>query len=295
VPAINGAGRAQLAACMIVEHKRSVHEGDAVHHIPGGLMRKAVAVLLLSSTACVTQGTYNQLKADHERTLAALNQRERELQDARAALEEEEAKAERLGDEMSTLQAALGSTRKDKSSLEAALADLRKRKAESEARIAEFRALIDKFKGLIDAGKLKVRMSEGRMVVELATDILFPSGSAALSREGESAIAEVAKLLQSIPDRKFQIEGHTDNVPIRGKYRSNWELASARALTVLQTMLATGMPTDRISAASYGESKPARPNDSPENRAANRRIEIAVVPDLSTLPGAEELQRVAGQ
>ncbi|HZA14098.1 MAG TPA: OmpA family protein [Myxococcaceae bacterium] len=257
-------------------------------------MRNAVAVLLLSSTACVTQGTYHQLKADHERTLSSLNQRERELQDARAALEEEQAKADRLSEEMALLQAALGDTRKDKSSLEAALADLRKRKAETEARIAEFRSLIDKFKGLIDAGKLKVRISEGRMVVELATDILFPSGSAALSKDGESSITEVAKLLQSIPDRKFQIEGHTDDVPIRGKYRSNWELASARSLTVLQAMLATGMPADRISAASYGDSKPARPNSSEENRAANRRIEIAVVPDLSTLPGFDELQRVAG-
>ena len=258
-------------------------------------MRKAVAVLLLSGTACVTQGTYNQLKADHQRTLAALNQRERELRDARAALEEEEAKAERLGEEMAMLEAALGDTRKDKSSLEAALVDLRKRKAETEARIAEFRSLIDKFKGLIDSGKLKVRINEGRMVVELATDILFPSGSAALSREGEASIAEVAKLLQSIPNRKFQIEGHTDNVPVRGKYRSNWDLASARSLTVLQTMLASGMPADRISAASYGESKPARPNDSAENRAANRRIEIAVVPDLSTLPGFDELQRVVAE
>jgi chemotaxis protein MotB len=258
-------------------------------------MRTAVAVLFLSSSACVTQGTYDQLQADHERTLAKLNQRERELQDARAAIEEEEAKADRLSEEMAVLEAALGATRKDKSSLEAALADLRKRKAETEARIAEFRALIEKFKGLIDAGKLKVRISEGRMVVELATDILFPSGSAALSKEGEAAISEVAKLLQSIPDRKFQIEGHTDNVPIRGKYRSNWELASARSLTVLQTMLESGMPADRISAASYGESKPALPNDSPQNKAANRRIEIAVVPDLSALPGFDELQRVAGQ
>lgn len=259
-------------------------------------MRTAVVVLVLASAACVSRGTYDQLKADHDRTLASLTERERELEDARTALAREEAKAKSLSEQVSQLEAALGDTQGAKSSLEVALADLRKRKAESEARIAEFRSLLDKFKGLIDAGKLKVRIREGRMVVELATDILFPSGSARLSKQGQAAIAEVAQLLQSIPDRKFQVEGHTDNVPIRSAvYKSNWDLASDRALTVLRTMLDNGMPADRISAASFGEAKPAKPNDTPENKAANRRIEIVVVPDLSSLPGFDELQRVAGQ
>jgi chemotaxis protein MotB len=112
--------------------------------------------------------------------------------------------------------------------------------------------------------------------------------------DGKLAIAEVSKLLASIPDRSFQIEGHTDNVPMRSRvYRSNWELASARALTVLHTMVDAGMPLNRISAASFGESKPARPNDKPEDKAANRRIEIVVVPDLSSLPGVGELQRAS--
>ncbi len=259
-------------------------------------MRAAWSLLLLSTGACVTQGTYDALKAEHEQTLATLTQREKELEDVRSALAREEARAKALSEKMAQLEAALGSTQKDKSSLEAAMADLKKRKAEAEARIAEFRSLLDRFKTLIDAGKLKVRIREGRMVVEMATDVLFPSGSANLSKEGKAAIVEVAELLKSIPDRKFQIEGHTDNVPIRtAQYRSNWELAAARALTVLRTMIDSGMPADRISAASFGESKPARPNDTPENKAANRRIEIVVVPDLSSLPGFDELQRVASE
>jgi chemotaxis protein MotB len=141
---------------------------------------------------------------------------------------------------------------------------------------------------------LKVRIREGRMVVELATDILFPSGSATLSKDGKAAIVEVAELLKSIPDRKFQIEGHTDDVPTgKGQYKTNWELASARSLTVLHTMQDAGMPAERISASSYGDSRPAKANDSPENKAANRRIEIVLVPDLSGLPGFDELQRAA--
>ena len=248
---------------------------------------------------CVTQGTYDALKAETDATTAKLN---KELADTRAALAREQKKVKELDAQEKELQAKLdaldqayGKSKNDKTALEGALAELRKRKEETEARVAEFKALLDKFKTLIDAGKLKVRIREGRMVVELATDILFPSGSANLSKEGKAAIVEVAQLLQSIPGRKFQIEGHTDNVPLSGKggWKTNWELASARALTVLHTMTDAGLPADRISAASYGDAMPAVPNDTAENKAANRRIEIVLVPDLSSLPGFDELQRAS--
>ena len=266
-------------------------------------MRVGFIAVLALSTGCVSQGVHDALKADHAKTLAELDQ-------SRSALAQEEARARSLKEklsqleqQLSQLEQQLGATQKDKSSLESnveqmkeALAELRKRKAEADARIAEFKALLGKFKALIDAGKLKVRIREGRMVVALATDVLFPSGSSTLSKEGKAAIAEVAGLLASIPDRKFQIEGHTDNVPVRGKqYFANWGLAANRALTVLSTMIEAGMPPDRISAASFGDSAPAKPNDTPENKAANRRIEIVMVPDLASLPGFDELQRVSNQ
>src|SRR5581483_3584667 len=250
--------------------------------------------LLLVLCGCVTQETFDLMKADEEAKIAALTKQRdglsADLKKSNAELEAEQAKAKALSSKIAELEAAYGDTQKDKSALEGALAELRKRKAETEARVAEFKALLDKFKALIDAGKLKVHIREGRMVVELATDILFPSGSATLSKDGKAAIIEVAQLLASIPDRKYQVEGHTDNVPMKG--RSNWELASARALTVLHTMIDDGgLPPDRVSAASFGESRPAKPNDTPENKAANRRSEIVVVPDLSSLPGFDELQK----
>ena len=252
------------------------------------------SLLIIASAGCVTQSTYDALKLQNDVTLTDLSKREKELDETRRALKSEEAKAAALAARMAQLEGALGDTQKDKSALENALVELRKRKAESEGRIAEFKALLDKFKKLIDSGKLKVRIHEGRMIVELATDILFPSGSATLSKDGKVAITEVAELLKSIPDRKFQVEGHTDNVPTKsGTYKSNWELASARALTVLKTMTDTGMPGERLSAASFGDTKPTKGNDTPEDKAANRRIEIVLVPDLSSLPGFDELQRVA--
>ncbi|MFZ5469015.1 MAG: OmpA family protein [Myxococcota bacterium] len=273
---------------------------------------KAPALLLLCS--CVTQGTYDALRAEADELQSQLetkNQRLREEEqraekmqrveaDLRATLASEEERIAELNQRVVELEGNLASMLKDKSKLQAsvsemtaALAELQRRKEEAEGRIAEFKSLLVKFKSLIDAGKLEVRIIDGRMVVVLATDVLFGSGSAMLSKDGKVAIAEVAQLLASIPKRSFQIEGHTDNVPIAtAQYPSNWELAAARALTVLKTMVDAGMPKERISAAAFGDSKPTTANDSPEARAANRRIEIIIVPDLSTLPGMEELQKV---
>jgi chemotaxis protein MotB len=223
--------------------------------------------------------------------LAALDARRAELEQRIADMEKDRG----------TLQGELATLLKDRSALKGsveemqrALDELARRKAESDSRVAEFRKLLERFKGLIDAGKLKVKIVDGRMVVALATDVLFSSGSATLSPEGKSAIGEVAVILASIPDRKYQVEGHTDDVPIKtAQYPSNWELASGRALTVVKTMIESGVPADRISGAAFAESKPAVANKTQEGRAANRRIEIVVVPDLSSLPGFDELNRAA--
>jgi chemotaxis protein MotB len=207
--------------------------------------------------------------------------------------------AARLQTEVTKLEGELANVLADRSQLKAsaqemktALAEASKRRAEAERRVAEFRTLLARFKTLIDAGKLRVIIADGKMVLELPTDVLFPSGSAKLSDEGGLAIAEVTGVLIGLTDRRFQVEGHSDNVPIKTRrFPSNWELASARATVVVNTMMAAGMSGDRISAASFGEFHPVASNDTEEGRAANRRIQIVVVPDLSSLPGFDELKQ----
>ena len=82
-------------------------------------------------------------------------------------------------------------------------------------------------------------------------------------------------------------------MPIKSKrFPSNWEPAAARALNVVKVMVESGMSPGRVSAASYAEHRPATSNDTDTGRAQNRRIEIVVVPDLSNLPGAEELEKM---
>jgi chemotaxis protein MotB len=264
-------------------------------------MKRLLGWLLLFQVGCVTQGTYDALQADHNALKEKLSAQERESAQLADALTKEQAKSKSLEADIAKTNDDLAKMVKDKSTLQSsvdemkrALAELQKRKAEADARIGEFRNLLAKFKGLIDSGKLKVKIVEGRMVVQLATDVLFPSGSANLSKDGQAAIAEVAGVLASIQQRKFQVEGHTDNVPIKtAQYKSNWELASGRAINVVKAMVDAGMPADRISAASFGEVRPVAANDSEDGRSANRRIEIVVVPDLSGLPGFDELNKIS--
>jgi chemotaxis protein MotB len=245
--------------------------------------KRAIAVTCLSLflVSCVSASKYNQLENDHNETMQRLTV-------AEARVSELEGKLGIASTEKTKLEGSVAD-------MQTALSDLQKRKQETEKRLAEFRELTDKFKSLVDAGKLSVKVVNGRMMIDLSTDILFPSGSAKLSGAGTLALQEVAPLLASLKGRSFQIEGHTDNVPIKSsQFPSNWELASARAVTVLNTMVEAGMPPSRISAASYGAYTPVKSNDSKEGRAANRRIAIVLVPDLSALPGFDELNRISG-
>lgn len=267
-----------------------------------------IACSMLFGTGCVVwQSDYDKLKKEYDdyKTLSETRDAKNQetIQRLEDALRFETERAAALEKQIEALNAEKVALSIDKTRLQAteaelvkALREVQERKMAAEKRIAEYRDLLARFKSLIDAGKLRVRIVDGQMVVELATDVLFPSGSAVLSSDGKSAVVEVATVLASIPERRFQIAGHTDTVPIRtARYRSNWDLAFDRAHSVLQAMIDAGMPTTRISASSYGEFRPTASNDSDEGKAKNRRIEIIVVPDLSQLPGAEELEQLDPQ
>src|SRR5204862_7678676 len=86
-----------------------------------------------------------------------------------------------------------------------------------------------------------------------------------------------------------QVAGHTDHTPSKsGRFRSNWDLSTARAVEVLNYMISSGMEAKRVSAAGYADQSPVASNDSPENKAKNRRIEITLVPNLDDLPPIDE-------
>jgi chemotaxis protein MotB len=168
------------------------------------------------------------------------------------------------------------------------LEDLRKWKSDAAKRMQTFREMSAKLQKIVDTGKLGVRVRDGRLVMRMPQDVLFPSGKAELSREGELALMEVAVILKQFPERRFMVAGHTDNEPVKEAYKDNWELSMARALVVTRFMIEAKMKAQNIVAAGYGEFDPIAKNSTPEGRRENRRIEIILLPDLSELPTLPE-------
>lgn len=155
-------------------------------------------------------------------------------------------------------------------------------------RNAIYEEVIGRFRSLIDAGRLSVAIDRGRMVIQLPQDILFESGSATLGADGRSTLGEVAAVLADIDDRSFQVEGHTDDVPIAtARFPSNWELSTARALSVVRLLVDRGVTPATLSGAGYGEYRPVADNDTPEGRRRNRRIEIVMLPNLDVIAAAQ--------
>lgn len=196
-----------------------------------------------------------------------------------------------LGDDVETLLGEKSQLSQDLKQTRDREARLRREQEAQRARMAKYRQVIEKFKALVSSGKLKIRIVRGQMVVELASSILFESGKAKLSEEGEEALAELASILMTISDRSFQIAGHTDDVPIKSKkFPSNWELSADRAVTVVRFLQDQGVNPSNLSAAGYAEYQPAASNDSESGRAANRRIEIVLLPNLDELPDLSDLE-----
>jgi chemotaxis protein MotB len=198
-------------------------------------------------------------------------------------------KLESLGQDVSRLETERGTLGGELESAKKRMDELRKAQAQAEARAAQFRKLVTQFKTLTDAGKLQVEIRENRMIVRLGDKILFDPGKTDLKPEGKDALTQVTGVLKALPNRNFQIAGHTDNQPMKSaKFRSNWDLSTARAVEVLNFMVGAGMEAKRVSAAGYADQSPVAGNDTPENKAKNRRIEITLVPNLDDLPPIDE-------
>ncbi|UFJ40034.1 OmpA family protein [Brevibacillus humidisoli] len=119
------------------------------------------------------------------------------------------------------------------------------------------------------------------LMIRLPENVLFTSGSAELQETGRQVIASVAGVLQRFP-HLVRIEGYTDNVPIaNSRYRTNWELSAARALSVMREMVDQHqLPPSRFIVAGLGERNPVADNTTAANRARNRRVELVILPDL---------------
>lgn len=177
----------------------------------------------------------------------------------------------------------------------AELEELKKQKAAAEARAKLFDDLVKKLKKMTDTGKIDIAVRHGQIVLLLENDVLFDVGKTELKPEGVAAIADLAQALKTVQGRRFVVEGHTDLVPIQTKeFASNWELSTARGVTVTKLLVQKGVPATVLSAAGHAEFDPVTTNASTQGRAKNRRIEISLQPnveELIALPDVKSLAR----
>ncbi|WP_277057178.1 OmpA/MotB family protein [Trichlorobacter lovleyi] len=126
--------------------------------------------------------------------------------------------------------------------------------------------------------KVALSITQRGLVISLKEAGFFDSGSAKLKQASVATLQGIAEGLQQYANR-FRVEGHTDSVPIRSsEFRSNWELSTARATNVIHFLVeSAGLSPNVLSAVGYGEYKPLVANDTPEQRAKNRRVDIVVL------------------
>lgn len=141
--------------------------------------------------------------------------------------------------------------------------------------------LEERLKQEIADKQVKIQMLEKGLVITFVSEVLFDSGKAKIKPEANESLDKVARVLkETVPDLDVGIEGHTDNVPIKvSGWKSNWELSSARAMSVLHYLVdKKDIAPNRVAAIGYGEYRPVASNDSKEGRRQNRRVEIVILP-----------------
>jgi len=209
-----------------------------------------MAGILILSSACVSSGKYQELEQDYA-TLQKANEmiveRDMELYETNVVLNEE---IELLDRQVTILE------------------------LEQEELAVELEALII-------AGTVKMELMKSGLNLYLEDSLLFESGAARIKAGGVTAISDLVDELQGVP-YQIVVIGNTDSVPVGPKlaetFPTNWALAAARAAAVVALMADEGIPQQQLVAVSFGDTQPVASNDTPEGRAANRRIEVRLRP-----------------
>lgn len=217
--------------------------------------------------------------AAQQRQLAA------ELAKAREKLEQEKVAASLDAEQARKQSAALEQEAARQRQLAAQLAQ---EKSALEKKSAEYQSLASSLDSEIKAGQIQLSELKGKLTVRMAEKVLFPSGSATVSKAGKATLDKIGEAFKDVKNRMIRVEGHTDNVPIKtARFPSNWELSAARAIAVVRILQDDGVDPALLAAAGYASYQPVASNDTPEGRAQNRRIEISLAAPLSALPSAD--------
>ncbi len=239
----------------------------------------SLALAAATASGCVTRGKHGEVVSDLEKERA----RVADLERSNEALGGERLK---LIDEMEDLRVTKEGLAEDVAKLEKTRDLLTSSLRENEAKVAELSKRSGEYEGLVKdleqevaSGQIQITQLREGLRLNLAQDILFRSGSATLEPYGVELLTKVSGQLAKFP-QQVEVQGHTDNVPVSksSHWGTNWELAAARAASVVRLFEQQGVDPARLRAVSYGEHAPVDSNGTAEGRALNRRIDIRLKP-----------------
>ncbi len=145
------------------------------------------------------------------------------------------------------------------------------------AQVGSIVAIKEVVKELREKQKINVFQDKRGIVIRITDTAIFDSGSAEIRKDALDAVDGLTKILSDM-NENIQVEGHTDNLPIKSPiFPSNWELSSARATSIVRRFISDGVDPKRLTAIGYGEYRPITDNDTAENRGKNRRVDIVVL------------------
>ena len=285
----------------------------------------AFIVILLSLNSCVSNRVFNDLESRYAQLKDNFNRQTKSIENLNTEIKDLTKKFITLEETLEKTEDSLNQKQQKLEQLESSLdllkqnseTELKKRIAENEElmekiaerenELADRMARVDELEGLItrqqeamrnlkeklsdallnfeDKG-LTVEARDGKVYVSMENKLLFRSGSWTVGVEGRLAIEELGNVLADNPDIAILIEGHTDNVPYRGKgpLKGNWDLSTKRATAIVKQLLENpDILAQNLTAAGRGEYLPIAPNSTREGRADNRRIEVVLSPQLDEI------------
>lgn len=257
------------------KYETAVQEAEAVKQERDAL---ADNLRLLQSRVNDLESQKKQLESDLESTNEKLGEANKDLADTNQKVAE-------INEQLDKKNQLLSTTSEELEAKQKALAETTQKLQATADYMKKtdklYDDLVNELSSELDAKSIKIKEMKDGVNVNLSEDILFSSGSATLNESGKKVIRKVSQKLKDIPHQVI-VAGFTDNVPIRGKltekFPTNWELAGARAASVVRLLEQEGVDSKKLTAVSFGDNEPVESNDTPEGRAQNRRIEIRMRP-----------------
>jgi len=263
------------------------------------------SLLLASPLACVSTARYDELAAERNQLAVARRNLEEKVRLQGIATESLEDQVASLMEEREDLTEQRDALERDLAARTASEAELARRLRAREAELSvtasalieesrkvgelttTYDALVGDLEAELAAGEIHIEQLRDGLQVDVAQDILFPSGAASLSKSGMAVLKTVAARLAELP-YQISVEGHSDSRKIGGalkqRYPTNWELAGARAASVVRLFVASGIDGAKLAAVSHGSYRPIADEATAAGRARNRRIEILLRPDPDAAP-----------